>query len=106
MSSLLIAHVSYPNDWRQLKRFITAILKKQLAACIQRINYMKSYYIREWELKRSEEKLLIIKTTANKKEALSQFIHKLHPYDTPEIIRFTPESVNEKYLERACKITS
>ena len=61
---------------------------------------MKSYYIREGELKKSEEKLLLIKSTEDKQEALIEFIEKLHPYDIPEIVVIEPKYVNETYAQR------
>ena len=42
-----IVMTTYPNDGRQLKRLILAVLKQDLAACVQRINYVKSYFVRE-----------------------------------------------------------
>ena len=97
--SAIIIMTSYPNDGRKLKRLILAILKQNLAKCIQRINYMKSYYIREGKLKKEEEKLLLIKTTEDKKEKCIAFLKKMHPYDIPEIIILKPDEVDEKYLK-------
>ncbi len=95
---LVIVATTYPNDWRALKRLILQLLKQKLAACIQRINYVKSYYRREWSLKQEDEKLLIIKTTLAKKEQLLATLIKQHPYDTPEIICIDPDHVDPKYL--------
>ena len=60
---------------------------------------MKSYYLREGKIKREEEKLLLIKTTDDKKERLIAFIKKQHPYEVPELIWLQPESVDESYLK-------
>jgi len=78
---------------------MTAVLKKWLATCIQRINNVKSYYVWEGKITKSEEKILFIKTTTEKKDALMKFIHKLHPFDTPQIIIIKPDEVDPKYLE-------
>ena len=96
---MIIVQTTYPNDGRNLRRFMTAVLKKKLATCIQRINNVKSYYGWEWKIAKTEEKILLIKTTQDKKDALMNFIHKLHPYDTPEIIVIQPDEVDPKYLE-------
>lgn len=96
--AMKIVTVAYPNDGRMLKRLIIAILKQNLATCIQRMNYMKSYYIRQWELVRREEKLLMMKTTSDRVEKLVNFVQKQHPYDTPEIIVQDVEMVDENYL--------
>ena len=95
---MYILLTTYPNKPRQLKKFILAILKQWLAKCVNRINYVKSYYIWEWKIVKDEEKLLIIKTTEDRKEKLENWIKKNHPYDTPEIIWIKPDGVDEKYL--------
>ena len=99
-NNAIIVKCIYPINGRQLKRLIIAILKKKLAKCIQRVNYVKSYYIWENELKKTEEKILLIKTTQEKEKELYAFIHKMHPYDTPEIMTINPQTVDPKYLER------
>ncbi len=89
---------TYPNSWKELKKLILWLLKQWLASCVQRVNYMKSYYLREGELKRKEEKLLLIKGKSEKKDAMIAFLKKMHPYEVPEIISLSPEEVDESYL--------
>lgn len=98
--SAIIVITTYPNNWRNLKRLIIQLLKQKLAACIQRVNYVKSYYLREGKIKQDEEKLLLIKTSSDKKEQLIATLKKNHPYDTPEIICINPDQVDEKYFAR------
>lgn len=93
-----IVTVAYPNNGRQLKRLIIGILKQNLATCVQRINYMKSYSLHEWKIVKSEEKIVMMKTTSDRIEKLVNFVKKQHPYDTPEIIVQDVEMVDEKYL--------
>lgn len=100
MNEPLIVLTTYPNNSRQLKKFITEILKSWLAKCINRFNYVKSYFLREWELQKEEEKVLLIKTNTDKKEKLEKKIKDKHPYDTPEIIYLKPEEVEEKFNKR------
>lgn len=89
---------SFPNDGRKLRYFIMALLKSGLVACIQRLNYAKSYYFREGELKREEEKILLIKTIDTNLPAIKQFFAKQHPHKLPEMLIFTPETTPE-YLQ-------
>lgn len=70
-----------------------------MVACVQRINYVKSYYMREWEMKREDEKILLLKLREENKKKVTAYIHKNHPYDIPEIIRLDPTDVDQKYLE-------
>ncbi|MEI7477728.1 MAG: divalent-cation tolerance protein CutA [bacterium] len=89
---------TYPNKPRDLKRFILGMVKSKLAACVQRIQYVKSYYIWEDKFEQNEEKILIIKGDDKNKEKIIQYIQKNHPYDVPEIISLKPDEVNEAYL--------
>ena len=88
--SMLVAITTFPNDWRKLKQLVQWLIKSWIAACIQRINYVKSYYMREWKLKKEEEKILIIKFPKINKEALTQFIKKNQPYQLPELMFIQP----------------
>ncbi len=89
---------TYPNDWRKLKNLITALLKKKLVACCNIINYWKSYYLRENKIKKDEEKIIFMKYPKEKETELLNFIKKNHPYEIPELVVLSPESVDEKYL--------
>ena len=53
----------------------------------------------EGKIKQDEEKLLLIKTTQDKKEQLAKFWKDNHPYDTPELVRIAPQDVDQAYLE-------
>ena len=96
---------TYPNDWRKLKNLVTALLKKKLVACVNVLNYTKSYYLREGKIKKDEEKLLLIKFSKGKEPELLEFIKKQHPYKVPELIILPIEKVNEPYLNRLKEAT-
>lgn len=97
---MLVAISTFPNDGRKLKNFIQALVKSGLVACVNRINYVKSYYIREGKLKKEEEKMLVIKFPKDNKEKFTGFFKKNHPYDVPELIFLNPEDVDKAYLDR------
>ncbi len=89
---------TYPNRPRELKNFIYKILKKKLAVCVNKINYVKSYYIWEWKIKKDQEQILLIKTSDKNLEKLKEFLEKNHPYEVPEILVLNPMEVNDSYL--------
>lgn len=91
---------TYPNKPRELKKFIMMLVWSKLAKCVSVVNYMKSYYFWEWKIQKSQEKLLIIKTSDSNIEKLKKMIEKNHPYDIPEIIILEPKEVNKSYLSR------
>lgn len=90
---------TFPNDGRKLKYFIMALLKSGLVACINRINYAKSYYFSEGALKQEEEKILLLKTVDTHLDAIKAFFAKQHPHKLPEFLVFSPETSPE-YLKR------
>lgn len=91
---------TYPNKPRDLKRFIIGLVKGGMAACVQKINYVKSFYMREGQLKQEEEKILLIKCLKENKEKIENYVTKNHPYEIPELLRIHPDDVNEAYKKR------
>lgn len=96
---MLLCLISYPNDSRKCRYFINGLIKSGMVACIQRINYVKSYYMREWDMKAENEKILLLKLKDENKEKVTAYVHKNHPYDIPEIIRIQPDDVSDAYLQ-------
>ncbi|HMY80230.1 MAG TPA: divalent cation tolerance protein CutA [Candidatus Absconditabacterales bacterium] len=96
MISLII--FSYPNDGRKLKRLIQGLVQGKFVACVQVINYVHSYYIREEKFTKSQEKLVVCKTDPLKRSQAVSFIQKQHPYSIPEILTQDVDS-NEAYEE-------
>ena len=64
---------------------------------MQKINYVKSYYIHEGKIKKEDEKILLIKCADQQKEKLSAYIEKNHPSTPHELTRLTPTQVNDAY---------
>ena len=58
----------------------------KLAACVQALPAVQSYFRWAGRVDASEEHLLLIKTTAEKYAELERRIKRLHPYELPEII--------------------
>lgn len=96
---MLLLISTFPNDGRKLKNFILWLIKSWMAKCVSRINYVKSYYMREWKLKNEEEKILMIKLDEENKEKLIWYFKKNHPYKVPEMLWIKPNDVNEEYLK-------
>ncbi len=93
-----IIMTTYPAKPKELKQFIYRILGSKLAMCVNKVNYVKSYYIWEWKIKNDNENILLIKTSEDKVKKLQAFLDKNHPYDVPEILILEPNEVNESYL--------
>lgn len=61
-----------------------ALVEEQLAACVNILGPLESFYLWEEKLNNSEEILLLIKTTKEKEATLR--IKQLHPYEVPCIV--------------------
>jgi len=75
------------------------IVSTKLAACVQILPQIKSFYFWEGEVQGEKEFLLLIKTLEAKFSKLEKFIKKNHSYDVPEIIAVSAEKVSESYLK-------
>ncbi len=74
------------------------IIESKLAACVQVLPPMKSFYVWENEIQVDSEHLLLIKTLSVKFSELKTFIQANHSYDVPEIIALKASDVAENYL--------
>ena len=74
------------------------IVAEKLAACVQILPPMKSFYFWEGALQKESEHLLLIKTLEEKVAELEKFILANHSYDVPEIVAVRAEEVSESYL--------
>ncbi len=74
------------------------IVAVKLAACVQILPEVKSFYFWENEVRKDGEYLLLIKTLTEKFDDLEKFIQAHHCYDVPEIIAFKSSEVSQKYL--------
>ena len=96
---MILIKTNYPNDTKKCKRFIQGIVMWKLAPCVNRINNVKSFYVWEGKFVNNIENILFIKTLPEKKEKLISYIHKNHPYDTPEICIIEVDECDPKYLD-------
>jgi periplasmic divalent cation tolerance protein len=80
------------------KRIAQDLIANNLAACVNVIPEIYSYFKWGSTIKNEEEYLLIIKTTADAYPRVEKKILSLHPYELPEIIA-VPFSIGfEGYL--------
>lgn len=81
------------------ERLARALVERRLAACVNVVPGVVSHYRWKGELVRDEERLLVIKTRAERLEALLAALVELHPYELPELVALEIKGGNEPYLE-------
>lgn len=94
---MLIVLTTTPN-LEEAEKLAEKIVSEKLAACVQVLPQMKSFYFWDGAIQKDAEHLLLIKTLEKKCEELNEFIEKNHSYTVPEIVAFKSEKVSENYL--------
>ncbi len=94
---LLVVLCTVP-DAEVAERLANGLVESRLAACVNAISGVKSFYRWEGNLESEAEVQLVIKTRQGRYDELAKWIHKNHPYDVPELIALPAASVSESYL--------
>jgi periplasmic divalent cation tolerance protein len=80
------------------ERLASALVTEQLAACVNVVPQIRSFYRWKGELEIADEFLLIIKTSRDLFAALQAELEKLHPYEVPETVALPIVAGGENYL--------
>ena len=84
METIRVVYISIPRE--EAKEMAKGIVDSRLAACINIIPKIESYFWWGEEVQFDEESLLIVKTTQDRFPELMQYVRDNHPYELPEII--------------------
>lgn len=76
-----------------------AVVEERLAACCTISGPMTSIYRWQGEVTTDSEQQLVIKTTADRLEALRVRVHQLHPYEVPEFLVLPVSEGSPAYLD-------
>ncbi len=94
---MIIVLTTTPNI-EEAESLARKIVEAKLAACVQVLSAMKSFYFWEGEIQKDAEHLLLIKTLEEKFDELEKFIRANHSYELPEIVAISAEKVSQSYL--------
>lgn len=100
--AILVTTVATREAARDLAR---AALAERLAACVQ-IAPIESLYLWEGETREEGEFRLEMKHRAEDHGALAALVRRLHPYDTPEILRLDVAEADPRYADWLTKSTT
>jgi len=68
------------------ERVAAALVREEIAACVNVVPGVVSHYRWQGRLERDAEILLIAKTVRARVAALVERVKALHPYDVPEVV--------------------
>ncbi len=81
------------------EKIANILLKKRIAACVQIIDNIESYYWWKDKIEKGQEILLFIKTKAEMFEKVEKVVKENHSYEIPEIISFKIYKGSKEYLK-------
>src|SRR6476619_1634173 len=94
---MLVVFTTTPDIW-EAESLAEKIVNEKLAACVQILPQMTSYYCWEGQVQKEGENLLLIKTIRAKYDELEKFIITNHSYDVPEIVAIDAERISDSYF--------
>jgi periplasmic divalent cation tolerance protein len=83
-----------------------ALVDERLAACVNLLPAMASFYRWDGQMTRDVEHQLVIKTTRGRVAEVEARVSALHPYDLPEFLVLAVEAGNEGYCAWICAETA
>ncbi len=90
---------STTNSMENAKKIAKILVDERLAACVNIVPYIKSFYRWEGKTVEDDEILLIIKTKNEIKDKAIKRIKELHTYQIPEIIALDITAGLPEYLK-------
>lgn len=78
-------------------RLAEALVQARVAACVTIVPNALSRYHWQGAVAQEPESLLLCKVPAERVDALTAALQRLHPYSVPEILVFSAESAVEAY---------
>jgi len=96
MSEILVLCTTDTIELAQ--KIASALVQANEAACVNIIPGMRSVYRWEGKVCDESEFLLLIKSTAEKFDAVNSRIHQLHTYQVPEVIAVPITAGDSGYL--------
>jgi len=96
--SFILVLTTLPSPQKS-RRLAELVLKKKLAACINILGPVQSFFWWKKKIDRAREYLLLIKTRRSLFSKLESLIRKNHPYSIPEIVSLPIDRGTKPYLD-------
>ncbi len=96
-TGIVIAFITAPSA-EKAAEIAHALVGEGLAACVNVVPGVRSIYTWKGELCDESEALCVVKTRADRVEALRARLVALHPYEVPELVVVDVAGGHEPYL--------
>ena len=98
MTGALVA-LSTVGSSEDAERIARALVEKGVAACVNVVPGVVSFYRWKGKLERDAELLLVIKTTPERFEDVKAALLAEHPYELPELVALPITAAHQPYLD-------
>ena len=96
-SKAVVVFMTAPNR-EEAERLAEILINGRLAACVQILPEITSFYHWQGKIERGSEVLILAKTTIDKFPEMEKVVRENHSYEVPEIIAVSAEAVSDSYL--------
>ncbi|QEP42005.1 divalent-cation tolerance protein CutA [Ectothiorhodospiraceae bacterium BW-2] len=93
-----IAYTTCPGQ-KSAEELAQRLVEARLAACVNVVPTIRSFYRWEERVEQSEEWLLLIKTRRDRLAAIEAYLLEHHPYEVPALIATVADSGSVPYLD-------
>jgi periplasmic divalent cation tolerance protein len=97
MTDCIVVFVTAGSE-AEAETIAKALVEERLAACVNILSPIRSIYRWEGKVTDDQERLLIIKTRAERFSAVEARVKTLHSYQVPEVIALPIVQGSEGYL--------
>ena len=85
MTDKVVVYVT-TGDTDESQKIARALIEKRLAACVNLVPQIRSFYRWEGKIQDDPESLLVIKTSRSLFAAVRAEVERLHSYHVPEVL--------------------
>jgi len=98
MTRIVVVLTTMPDDDARTDELARTLVDERLAACVSVYGPMTSTYRWKGGIERDMERQVVIKTTADRLDALRRRLPALHPYELPEFLVLSVDQGSDGYV--------
>lgn len=98
-SAEIVIVLTTAPDAERAESWARTLVDERLAACVNVLAPMASFYRWKGTVERDEERQVVIKTTAARLDEMKARLLALHPYELPELIVLAGAGGSDAYLD-------
>ena len=98
MTKIVVVLTTMPDDDARTDELARTLVDERLAACVSVYGPMTSTYRWKGGIERDMERQVVIKTTADRLDALRRRLPALHPYELPEFLVLSVDQGSDGYV--------